>query len=116
MKESGKRVGFLVSLIFLKGLQSILPADLPNALNVSRNKQLFVDHRFVESSEGITLSMHEPFPTGEKLVVADQPWEKGLVMGGYCTVLRDEHPDGPVDRHWYAIATITNQSHLGMRL
>jgi len=50
MKERGKRVGLLAGLILVAGLKSVQPADLPGALNVSRNKQLFVDYRFIESN------------------------------------------------------------------
>jgi len=101
----------MLCLISLKTFSSAF-----SVIHVGMHKQLFVDHRFIESGEGITLSMHEPYPTGEKLVVVDQPWEKGLMMGGYCSVLREDHPDGPVVRLWYGVSDVATQGMPGKGL
>ncbi len=72
-------------------------------LNIGTKKQLFVDHRFIESSEGVSLTMNPPYQTGEKLIVADQPWEKDGYVEFYSSVLREEGPDGPRVRVWYSV-------------
>ena len=46
-------------------------------LDVGHQKQLFVDQRFIESSDSITLRMNPPHQTGERLVVVDQPLGAG---------------------------------------
>ena len=71
-----------------------------NPLSVGTEKQLFVDDRFIESSEGISLNMNPPYQTGEKLVTADESWEAdGHVSHG--GIVREDGPDGPVVRLWY---------------
>ena len=73
------------------------------ALAIGSRKQLFIDHRFIESSEGIELVFNPPRQTGEKLVVADAPWEEGWHIGSYNSVLKEEGPDGWRIRLWYDI-------------
>ncbi len=73
------------------------------ALAIGSRKQLFIDHRFIESSEGIELVFNPPHQTGEKLVVADAPWEEGWHIGSYNSVLKEEGPDGWRIRLWYDI-------------
>src|SRR5579872_5691219 len=89
---------FLASLPLLKSSSTSTPPIV-----VGNRKQLFVDHRFIESSEGITLTMHEPYETGEKLIVIDQPWEKGCEISGSTSVLKEDGPHGPVIRMWYDV-------------
>jgi hypothetical protein len=68
-------------------------------LPVGGRKQLFIDHKFIESSDGIALVSGAPYQTREELVVADQSWEKDLIIGSYSTVLKE---DGKV-RLWYNV-------------
>lgn len=77
--------------------------EAKSLLMVGREKQLFVDHKFIGSSEGITLRVNPPYQTGEKLIVADQPWERGGRIASYGSVLKEEHPKGPRIRLWYDI-------------
>ncbi len=70
------------------------------AEDIGGQKQFFIDHKFIESSEGVALNMHVPARTGEILLKADAPWEKDLRLGSYCTILRE--PDGRV-RLWYNV-------------
>jgi len=69
------------------------------ALQVGSQKQLFIDYKFIESAEGIQLAVQEPFQTRERLVIADQPWEKDISLGSYCTVVQEA---GKV-RLWYNV-------------
>jgi hypothetical protein len=67
-------------------------------MDVGTRKQLFIDERFIASSEGVRLCMNPPVQYPEPVLVADRPWEaQGL--GAYNTVLRE--PDGCL-RMWYA--------------
>jgi hypothetical protein len=68
-------------------------------LQVGSQKQLFIDYKFIESAEGIQLMMQEPFQTREKLVFADQAWEKEASLGSYNTVVQE----GDKVRLWYDI-------------
>lgn len=79
----------------------ILIASPP--LDVGTRKQLFIDTRFIQSSEGITLSFHAPYQTGEEILTADAPWEKGGLIGSYSTVVKEDGSNGPLIRLWYMI-------------
>ena len=84
-------------------------------LDVGHQKQLFVDHRFIESSDGISLRMNPPHQTGERLVLADQPWEKGANIHVYGSVLKEEGPEGPRIRLWYDLYTDKGRPGEGFR-
>ncbi|MFN7922973.1 MAG: hypothetical protein U0Q16_22915 [Bryobacteraceae bacterium] len=77
----------------------MLPLVLCAAIQVGSLKQLFIDHKFIESAEGIRLTAHAPVQTHEKLVTPDQPWERDTRIGSYSTVV-DEN--GKV-RLWYNV-------------
>jgi hypothetical protein len=81
----------LISIVSVVALN--LLASFP-AIVVGKQKQLFVDHRFIESSEGVELRMNPPYQTGEKLLVMDQEWETENFIGPFCTVLREDGPAG----------------------
>jgi hypothetical protein len=70
------------------------------AEDVGSRKQLFIDHKFIQSADGVSLRMNPPMRTGEVLVTADAPWEKSLKTGSYSTILREK--DGRV-RLWYNV-------------
>jgi len=95
---------FTVTDLAVSGLAASGPAR-----TVGNQKQLFVDQRFIESSEGITLNMNPPYQTGEKLIVMDQEWEKGNFIGPFCTILREEGLSGPRTRLWYDLYDIAHQ-------
>ena len=89
------------------GMTCVLWAStLPGAdgsLSVGTHKQLFIDHKFIRSAEGIRLTVNRPYQTGEKLIVADRPWEKDSVVYVYSSVFKEDGPDGPRVRLWYDI-------------
>ncbi len=64
-----------------------IPLLLAQVLDVGSTKQLFIDHRFFEMVEGVTLTVNPARPTGEKVLVPDAPWEKDAKIGSYCTVV-----------------------------
>ena len=66
-------------------------------MDVGNQKQLFIDERFIEESEGVSLQMNRPVQHPEPVLVADRPWEK-LGVGAYNTVFRE--PDARW-RMWY---------------
>ena len=73
------------------------------ATPVHTHKQLFVDGAWIEASENVVLTMNPPHQTGERMVVADQPWEKGAKISCYNSVLKEDGPDGPRIRLWYDV-------------
>ncbi|MBI3921580.1 MAG: hypothetical protein HY318_09205 [Armatimonadetes bacterium] len=44
-------------------------------LTVGAQKQLFIDHRFIESSENITLVLNPPVKRPEPVLRSDKPWD-----------------------------------------
>ncbi len=84
-------------------------------LDVGHQKQLFLDQKFIESSDGITLRMNPPYQTGERLVVVDQPWEQGANIHVYGSVLKEDGPDGPRIRLWYDLYTGKGRPGEGFR-
>ncbi|MBE9479523.1 MAG: hypothetical protein IMY80_06110, partial [Chloroflexi bacterium] len=56
-------------------------------VDVGSRKQLFIDDALIASSRKIELTMNPPAKTGERVIVADRPWESGGI-GAYCTVLK----------------------------
>lgn len=76
---------------------------LAAAIEIGSQKQLFIDTKFIESSEGITLNAQPPYQTREKLLTADAPWETGTKLGSYSTVVQ-EH--GKI-RLWYNVTAGT---------
>ena len=65
-------------------------------IDVGPNKQLFIDGRFVEANRGASIVVNRPRVTGEKLIVADKPWEN-LFIGGYTSVIEE----GDQIQLWY---------------
>lgn len=87
---------------------SLVTAAIPSVasappIDVGTRKQLFIDTRFIQSSEGITLSMHTPYQTGEEIVSPDAAWEKGGEIGSYSSIVQEDRPGGSLIRLWYMI-------------
>ncbi len=76
-----------VSCLLAVGLAAAMLDAQDREIGVSSRKQLFIDHKFIESAEGVSLVMNPPQRTGEMLVKADAPWEKNLAIGSYSTIL-----------------------------
>jgi len=56
-------------------------AAVPDPIDVGTEKQLLMDGRFIESSEGITLRMNPAQKMGVA-IAADRPWENKDI--GFC--------------------------------
>ena len=69
-------------------------------MKISDNKQLFIDERFIERSDGIELNMNLPVQHPYPVIVQDRPWE-GKGISDYNTVLQEK--DGRF-RMWYGAA------------
>jgi len=89
------KTGLLIALAIL-ALPSIAHGDTP--IDVGTRKQLFVDERFVASSNGVERVMNPPHQAGEILVKADEAHEAGGQVFLYSSVLKED--GGPV-RLWY---------------
>ncbi len=76
-----------VCLVLLCSLVSIAGAD--------GYKYLFVDDRYVASSQGVEFVMNPPYQDHEPVLVSDQPWEGRL--GSYSTIIKE----GERFRLWY---------------
>jgi len=77
---------------------SITYAESPKsaALDIGDRRQVFIDGRFLASSNKVKLVAHQPRKTGEQNLKADQPWERGG-LGPYSCVMKD----GGVYKMWY---------------
>lgn len=70
---------------------------------VGTGRQLFIDERFIASSEGVRSRMGCPAQPPDPVLVPDREWEaRGI--GGYNSVLRE--PDG-LFRAWYTALMMT---------
>ncbi len=77
----------------------LLAAASAQTIDVGSSKQLFIDQKFIESSEGVRLTLNLPYQTREKLVTSDAPWESDAHLGVYSTVVQE---DGKI-RMWYDV-------------
>ncbi len=92
----GKNIkGFVIAVLFFLCGNSIGQ----NFIDVSSNKQLFIDDKFVESSKGVTRTMNKPHQFEQVVLTNDQPWESepSKYVAVYCSVLKD---DGKI-KLWY---------------
>jgi len=46
---------------------------LAAAIEIGAQKQLFIDHKFIESAEGISLTVQQPVQPRDKLLTIDAP-------------------------------------------
>lgn len=68
-------------------------------IDVQDQKQLFIDYKFIESAEGVVLTVQPPYQTREKLLTTDAPWEQDAHVGSYSTVVQES---GKI-RLWYDV-------------
>lgn len=61
---------------------------MTTAIDVGDRKQLFIDRRFFDRSDGIRLRMGTPRQDPVPVLTADRPWE-AQGIGGYNTVIRE---------------------------
>ena len=64
-------------------------------LSIENRKQLFIDKRFIQDSEDVSLTMNPPYMGEDPVLIPDRPWE--VRIGGYNTVIKE---DG-LFRMWY---------------
>ena len=64
-------------------------------LQVGTKNQLFIDHRFIESSEMITLKVHRPMLPEGAILTSQVPWEAG--DRNFATVMEDQG----IYKSWY---------------
>src|SRR5580698_5868694 len=69
--------------------------DGGSPISVGSYKQLFIDHKFIESSQGIRLTVNPPIKA-ERVLLPEMPWESKSIQA-YHTVI--EH-DG-IYKLWY---------------
>ncbi len=107
MPESNGITRRTLGRLGLGSLASLVLRGTDAALDVGNRKQLFFDSKFIESSSGVAHTVNAPARTGEMLVQADAPWEGGLHVGSYSSVLKE---DGKV-RLWYNVLENEHRPH-----
>jgi len=92
-------------------------------VEIGSNKQLFIDHRFIESSYGVKLSMNPPVKA-EAVLVAETPIE-GHRIGVFSTVIEaderylmyyDAIPNSAVDDNGVMICLAGDSCVCGIRM
>lgn len=72
------------------------------AYDIGNRKQLFIDHKFIEESEGVTLQMNPPVKHG-KVMPGTNSWENGIISGAGTLI-----EDGGKYRLWYTAMPASN--------
>ena len=85
------RAVLIVVLIGLGGsaspFEDLAAKETVQVRDVGTRKQLFIDDRFIEARENVTLRLNSPQKLGIVLDSEDTPWENGT--GGYFKVIDD---------------------------
>ena len=95
LKPVRSRLGLFLLILAGAGLRAA-----PEAIDVGSGKQLFVDDRFIESSDRVRLTLNPPWQDRRILLEPDQDWEgpgQGGSIGLYSSVLKE---NGKI-RIWY---------------
>ena len=82
------------ALLGMLTVPTALPAQ-SNPLDVAGRRQVFIDGRFLEVSQGVELVVHRPIKTNELTIAPEHPWE--TVISGSSTVIKI----GDVYHLWY---------------
>lgn len=69
------------------GVTAVPVSQNASPLNTGTQKQLFIDHRFIEASENVTLNLNPAQKLGIALDSEKEPWEAGT--GGFFRVIED---------------------------
>ncbi len=69
------------------GENTSAPSD-SSQLAERQSRVVFIDDRVIATKNNIAYKINLPEPTGERLIVADRPWESGYI-GGFTSVLED---------------------------
>lgn len=85
-----------------------MPVAAQQPIPVGAQRQLFIDNRFIESSENVTLTMNPPRKVGPVLT-CEKPWEAGWIGAG-GTVLDD---GSGVLKMWYRAMEPGKDGNLG---
>ncbi len=100
-----KTCGTLLALLIA------LPGSLFAGIHdIGSRKQLFIDERFVEQPQGVTLRMNPPIKHGPVLLGTD-PWDNGIVTAAGTVI-----EDGGKFRMWYTACPATGHPLLPFRL
>ncbi|MBP86600.1 MAG: hypothetical protein CMJ64_07790 [Planctomycetaceae bacterium] len=91
------------STLRIEGVENVIVFKKTKPIDVGSAKQLFIDRRFIESSEGVELVMNPPRRDGVVLIKPDQPWEQGARISVYSSVLRENE----TTRIWYDLVKPT---------
>ena len=62
---------------------------------VKNKKQLFIDEKFIDYSNNVTLTMNPPYMSEIPVMVPDKPWENRI--GSYNSVIKEND----LFRMWY---------------
>ncbi len=83
------------ALLAMLTAQTVLPAR-NNLLDVASRRQVFIDGRLLEVSEGVELVVHQPIKTNQITIAPEHPWE--TTISGSSTVIKA----GDVYHLWYS--------------
>jgi hypothetical protein len=74
---------------------AVVAAGMAEVHDIGNRKQLFIDSKFIEQPQGVTMRMNPPVKD-RMVVVATNPWEEGILSGAGAVI-----EDGGKFRMWY---------------
>ncbi|MBN2295267.1 MAG: hypothetical protein JXM70_22745 [Pirellulales bacterium] len=88
IRQEQRGLRLLLILLVSGVLSGVLNAGEQKAIDVGSRKQLFFDKKFIDSSDGITITMNPPVKAGIVLR-PEKPWEK-FRLTSYFTVIQEK--------------------------
>ena len=98
---SRRALRFTLWTLVLSGVLNPWASAGEAVIDIGDRKQLFIDDKFIASSDNVTLTMNPPHQTGEILLTPDEPHEEGGYTGLYASVMKE----GGMVRLWYDLIT-----------
>ena len=95
MFTSGIRKALFCVLVLVSVGKSVDIVAAADALDVGNRKQLFIDHKFIDSQQNISLRPNPPEKLPENILKCDKPWEAFTLT--YFSVVQEEG----LFRMWY---------------
>ncbi len=94
------RTGYIFAVVFIVFTFSTHPdaGEKNNIIKIGIEEQLFVDNYLIERTENITRSVNRAEKSDDPVIIADRPWEGGVVLL-FGSVLYDE--ESSVFKMWY---------------
>ncbi len=92
--------------VFATGIFREASSQSAHPLEVGTEAQLFIDHRFIDQSENVTLKLNQPLLPAGDVLIYERPWE---TAGGTWTTVRE---DEGIYKMWYDVSVWDPQAEV----